>query len=351
MNKISPIYLLTYSATFLFFISFIGCNSKKPQAEVQESEAMALTVYLDAHTHIASPELLKAKGQLGAPGTPPTSAQELVDSFLLVSGSQKAIVLSSAYIWATVNTGTTPEDSAQQIVDVQNENNFTSEQCNIYPDRLIPFLGVDPLKDYAISEIDRCVETLGMQGLKLHFANSAVDLSKADQLEQIKAVLTQSVHHQLPCIIHFGEPGQTDDYNVNQMQIFIDSILTQISGLCISFAHSTGYDCFPDSTASTFSMLIDADNSNKILQENKIFVDISAVMRGDSIEGACPITPANLENFSNLIESWGVERVFWGSDNIIGYLDSTYKYWPMDAADWNVIASNNGAEFLQLTKE
>jgi len=351
MNKISPIHLLTYSAIILLFIAFIGCNGKKPQAEVQESESMATSVYLDAHTHIASPALLTAKGQLNAPGAPPTSAQELIDSFLTVSGSKKAIVLSSAYIWATVDTVTSSQSSAQQLTDVQYENNFTAEQCNLYPDQLIPFLGVDPLEDYAISEIDRCVDSLGMQGLKLHFANSAVDLSDDVQLEQIKAVMNRSVYHKLPCLIHFGEPGHDDDFNVNQMQIFIDSILTRISGLCISFAHSTGFDCFPDPTSSTFSMLTDADNTNQILQENKIFVDISAVFRGDIIDGACPITAANLENFSNLIENWGVDRVFWGSDNIIGYLDSTYKYWPMEIDDWNTIAANQGTEFLQLSKE
>jgi predicted TIM-barrel fold metal-dependent hydrolase len=57
-----------------------------------------------------------------------------------------------------------------------------------YPNRLVGFCSFNPLKDYAVEELNRCSKLSGMIGLKLHFGNSRVDIRRPDHLEKLRAV-------------------------------------------------------------------------------------------------------------------------------------------------------------------
>ncbi|HEX8903777.1 MAG TPA: amidohydrolase family protein, partial [Longimicrobiaceae bacterium] len=101
----------------------------------------------------------------------PFDADSLV-KLLDAAGIRRGVVLSLAYLFASPFFPTTPDEQER----VRAENDWTAAQVARYPDRLVGFCSVNPLKDYAIQEIERCARLPRMRGLKLHFANSGVNV-------------------------------------------------------------------------------------------------------------------------------------------------------------------------------
>lgn len=77
------------------------------------------------------------------------------------------------------------------------ENDWTAAQVAAHPDRLVGFCGVNPLKPYAMEEIERCAKDHYLRtGLKLHFGNSDVQLDVPEQVAQLKRVFASAnAHH------------------------------------------------------------------------------------------------------------------------------------------------------------
>ncbi|MFY9185955.1 MAG: hypothetical protein WAP01_00205, partial [Bacillota bacterium] len=82
------------------------------------------------------------------------SAERIV-TMLDEAGLDRAFILSEAYM-----LGMDRIAGPDEYNDVKKENNYLAIQCAKYPERLIGFFGVNPLKDYAIREVDRCYHEL-----------------------------------------------------------------------------------------------------------------------------------------------------------------------------------------------
>ena len=84
------------------------------------------------------------------------------------AGIKRAAVLSTAYIWEQASRNV---DNA--VEKLRADNDWTSQQVAKYPDRLIGFCGINPLKDYALDELARCAKDPNLRrGVKMHFGNS-----------------------------------------------------------------------------------------------------------------------------------------------------------------------------------
>lgn len=70
--------------------------------------------------------------------------------------------------------------------NVKAENDWVTAQVARYPDRLVGFCGVSPLKDYAVQEVRRCASKLPMKGLKIHFGSSGVDVLNPEHLDKVR---------------------------------------------------------------------------------------------------------------------------------------------------------------------
>jgi len=92
-------------------------------------------------------------------------------------------------------------------------NDKLIEQCAKHPDRLYPFITVDPkLGNAAIEEMDRCLATGVFRGVKFHpwlqaFAPSMV---KQTMIE----ILKRAAKHDLPVLFHDGTPPYSTTYQV-----------------------------------------------------------------------------------------------------------------------------------------
>jgi hypothetical protein len=123
----------------------------------------------DHHQHLFSPALA-ALISPPAPAPPVASIDvtQLV-SLLDAAGIRRAAVLSVAYIWGS------PARAVENKYDkVKAENDWTAQQVALFPDRLVGFCGVNPLKDYALQEVKRCAGIPQLRaGLKLLLANAS----------------------------------------------------------------------------------------------------------------------------------------------------------------------------------
>lgn len=144
---------------------------------------------IDYHQHLLSP----AAAKLGSLPNPFT-AHDLIP-LLDEAGVQRALVLSLAYQYGNPNKPPVPDEYSQ----VQRENNWTARQAAEFPGRLRVFCGVDPLKSYAVSEIERCAKDPYLHyGLKLHFGNSDVDLNDPHQVAQLRRIFRAADHIEWP---------------------------------------------------------------------------------------------------------------------------------------------------------
>lgn len=140
-----------------------------------------------------SPELTAAVGEPA--DFPAADADDLV-SLLDEANAQRAVVLSLAYVDGL------PDDAAMKA-----ENDYTAAEVAKHPDRLIGFCGIHPLRGLALDEIDRCIDELGMGGVKLHLADSKLDLRQAEHVDALSAVLDHVGERGVPVLMHAADPN------------------------------------------------------------------------------------------------------------------------------------------------
>jgi len=86
--------------------------------------------------------------------------------------------------------------------DTRAHNDEVAEAACQYPDVLIPFCTVDPWDPGAFGELERCIQELGMKGLKFHPWLQSFPLVD----DMLLPIIERAVHSGLPVISHDGTP-------------------------------------------------------------------------------------------------------------------------------------------------
>jgi predicted TIM-barrel fold metal-dependent hydrolase len=110
---------------------------------------------------------------------------------------------------------------------VRVENDWVSEQVAQYPDRLIGFCGLNPLKDYALDELARCAKDHSLRnGLKLHFGNSVVDYHDPRHLAQVERVFRAANRCRMPIVVHIRATFNSKlPYGRDEARIFLERLV------------------------------------------------------------------------------------------------------------------------------
>ena len=127
----------------------------------------------DSHVHIMSPDLIAYWKELGIPFSKAEDHYANIDTILQNNQAEKVALIGMGYVYAN------PEyyqgdDSKERLLA---ENDYLLEVAKEYPNSVKPYFAIDPLQDYAISEIERCYSIHKKVGLKLHFSTSQVYLT------------------------------------------------------------------------------------------------------------------------------------------------------------------------------
>ncbi|MEO8337120.1 MAG: amidohydrolase family protein [bacterium] len=296
--------------------------------------------FLDAHVHSASAAMLAYRASSSGRGATQPSGGPVTGAALVerldADGVRRAFVMSTAYQMAADVNRTGPLSESEERARVALENDFVAEQCALFPDRLVPFLSVNPKRTYAIEEIDRCVEVHGMRGLKLHLWNSLVDTRKDADLSALTRVIAHAARRGLPVVAHIFV-GAVPGYGGDDTERFVREVIAPLGTLKISIAHLAGAGGFATQQQQCFERLTALCGTGTSLT-TRVWTDMAAIFSPRT-------SPADIARFAELVPQWGYDRLFWGSDSIAGALAEALTRWPLGDAAWQTIANDRGAAF------
>ena len=155
-----------------------------------------LVPLVDHHQHLRDP-IYRTLGEHGS-----VDAAALIQ-MLDASGTKFAVVLSTAY-------GPPPGPVETEYERVVEENDWTARQVRAHSDRLIGICGINPMKDYALTEIERCSKLPELRtGIKMHFGNSDTNLDDPAKLAQLQKVIAAADSRRMATSFTCVHPSHT----------------------------------------------------------------------------------------------------------------------------------------------
>lgn len=228
-----------------------------------------------------------------APYSEPVTADMLIED-LDDAGIERAVVLSIAY-WFGEQEVSYPGDPYD---NVRAENDWTAAEVAKYPDRLVAFCGVNPLRDFALDEMRRCSTELGMRGIKLHFGAEDIDVGDPDHLARVRRVFELANELGLAIVLHARGP----EYGAEQAQIIVDSLLPAVPDVVLQIAHLWGGAEVSEPALEVFAEAADTDAGRNL------WFDLTEVER------SAGHSEALMARLAERIRQIGTDRVVYGSD-------------------------------------
>jgi predicted TIM-barrel fold metal-dependent hydrolase len=262
-----------------------------------------LVPLVDHHAHLLSPAVAKAWKR---PDTETVDAEVLIKR-LDEAGIRAAVVLSLAYAHGDPRLS---GESADEYMAVRAENDWTAGQVAKYPDRLTAVCAVNPLRDYALLEIDRCAaEPRLRNGLKLHFANSGVNLENAEHVAQLRRVFAAANKHRMAILAHVwtGDDKILNPFEGRDARIFINEVLPMAPEVTVQILHMGGSGPMLDpGTKEAMVVLAEAASRGDTAMKN-VYFDVATNIHPDSPKADVKFMTARMRQI-------GMSRLLYGSD-------------------------------------
>jgi predicted TIM-barrel fold metal-dependent hydrolase len=206
---------------------------------------------------------------------------------------------------------------------VRAENDWTAEQVAKYPDRLIAFCSVNPLREYALAEIDRCAADPRLRnGLKMQFGNSRVNLENAEHVAQLRRVFAAANKHRMPIVAHVwtGDHKILSPFEGRDARTFINEVLSMAPDVIVQIAHMGGSGPMLDpGTKEAMVVLAEAASRGDAAMKN-VYFDITTNIHPQSPE-------ADVEFMTARMRQIGMSRLLYGSDAATGGNPTPVEYW------------------------
>jgi predicted TIM-barrel fold metal-dependent hydrolase len=272
----------------------------------------------------------------GSPGVQPILARDLI-ALLDSAGIRKALLLSVAYIY-----GSPSRTIDNEYAKVRAENDWTGAQAAEYPDRLRAFCGFNPLRDYALNELERCSRDPRLsRGIKLHFGNSDVQLENPDHVAKLQQVFRAANAHHMAIVIHMrASISRHRPYGAVQARAFLEQVLPSAPDVVVQVAHLAGSGPgYEDPPADSAMAVLAEAVERKDPRTRNLWFDVTTVVDRN-------ISPANAALVVRRIRQVGVERTLYGSDAAAGTNLRPREGWaafrriPLTEQEFSRIASN-----------
>ena len=259
----------------------------------------------DHHQHLFSPgiiELLKP----GPTGPQPLPAEDLV-GYLDKAGIRRAAIMSVAYMY-----GRPSRVIEDEYGKVKAENDWTGAQAARYPERLRAFCGFNPLKDYALAELERCAAHKQLRhGIKMHFGNSDVQLDKPEHIARLREVFRAANRHRMAIALHLrASISLKRPYGEAQARAFLEQLMPLAADIPVQVAHfagaGPGYD---DPPANEVMRVFAEAAARRDPNTRQLYFDVASIATPD-------ITPEHAREMVQRIRMVGVDKVLFGSDAV-----------------------------------
>src|SRR5262249_30291393 len=261
----------------------------------------AQTPIIDYHQHLFSPDAAALVS--GKPDSQGINARDLI-ALLDSAGIQRALVLSVAYTWGKARRAPV----ANEYEHVKAENDWTAQHAAQYPDRLRAVCSSNPLKTYALEDLERCSKNPQLDdGLKLHCGNSDVDLDKPHDVAKVKKVFEAANGYHMAIVVHLHTSIDNHrKYGADEARVFLNELLAAVPDVQVQIAHLAGSGGYDSATDSALGVFTDAIARHDARMKN-VWFDATVVVRPS-------MSPDDLQRIAARIRQIGVKRVLYGSD-------------------------------------
>lgn len=263
----------------------------------------------------------------GPPREEPLDAERLV-ALLDAARIKQAVVLSVGY-W--FDSPTRP--SSRSAEAMQAENTWTADQAARFPDRLIAFCSLNPVSDAAPAAMRHCTADKRFKGLKLHLANSRVDLLNADHVRRIREIFAAANRARLAIVIHVRNG---DSYGAAEARVFLDELLPAAPDVPVQVAHLWGGANF---SAEALAVYAEAVSARRPATRHLYFDVADAALVAN--------TPELAQVVADRMRQIGLDRIYYGSDAAFGNHPDPGGSWaafrkgmPLSAAEFEKVARN-----------
>lgn len=260
------------------------------------------------------------------PTTDPFSGDDLIAQ-LDSAGMRRGLVLSLAYQF-----GASYRQVADEQAKVRAENDWVGQQVARYPSRLVGFCSLNPLKDYALDEIERCARHPNLSGLKLHFTTAFVDLRNPDHVERLRAVFRTANARRLPIVVHMRtmNPG----YGRRDAEVFLRDVLAEAPDIPAQIAHLAGWGGYGRETDEALTVFAEAVASGDRRAAN-LYFDISQVVSAGFSDDVKQLIVRRIRQI-------GIQRMLFAVDGAEapGKAWENVKTLPLNAAELRTLAAN-----------
>jgi len=259
----------------------------------------------DHHQHLFSAPIIA----LIDPKPGPDALREIpvleLIALLDQAGIRRAAVMSTAYMF-----GRPSRVVEDEYAKVRQENDWTAAQVAKYPDRLRSFCGFNPLKDYALRELERCAAHPQLrQGIKMHFGNSDVQLDNPAHVARLKEVFRAANRHRMAIAIHMrASISLKRPYGEAQARAFLEQLMPEVPDTMVQIAHFAGAGPGYEDPAANEVMRVFAEAAaRKDPRTRNLYHDVASIATPD-------ITPDQAREMVERIRQVGVDRILYGSD-------------------------------------
>lgn len=266
----------------------------------------------------------------GPPVPRAATAEELVKE-LDAAGVKRAAVLSVAFWYGSAHR----EPVEDEYTKVKAENDWVAQQVAKFPGRLVGFCSFNPLKDYALDELQRCAKIPQFRGLKLHFGNSGVDVLNPQHVEKLRRVFRAANDLRLPIVAHLWIVGK---YGPEHSRSFLNQIVTAAPDIPIQIAHmaASGPNYHSDDAFEVFASAAAAGDPRM----KNIYVDVASMVTRNTAPDVLTLVAKRLRQF-------GLQRVLFGSDRAPGGANDTpkdawaaFRRLPLSEEEFRIVAEN-----------
>lgn len=278
------------------------------------------------HQHLVSPA---TAALLKGPVIDGSALLRMLDE----AGIRRGVVLSMAYTYADERKHVTDPDRR-----VSEENDWTAGQIAASHGRLKGFCSVNPLRDAALAEFERCSRLPGMLGLKLHFGNSGVDLRDPAHLERVKRIFAAANARHAAIVVHMRS-RTTTPYGAEFGRLFLDQLLPAAPDVVVQVAHLAGNGGYADDADAVMGVFAAAFARHDRRTRN-LYFDVAAVVLPDTSQ-------ADLARIAGRIREVGPRQILFGSDlPVLGNLEAGPAWavfrarLPLTEAEFRQIAAN-----------
>jgi predicted TIM-barrel fold metal-dependent hydrolase len=246
------------------------------------------------------------------------------------AGIQHGVLLSEAYMFGSPLMA---PDHPEVAAMTRAENAYNVAEARKSGGRLAAFIGVDPLSNTALPEIEHW-SGHGAAGVKLHLANSMFDFGAPAQMAQLREVFASARRQRMPIIVHLRNRLE---WGAGQANAFIDKVLPAAEELPVTVAHGAGWGALDRPTIEALDAFAKAIAARK---------PGTAALGFDLAVVVAPWTkPDDPARFVEVMRTIGMQRFQFGSDWPAKYTPGEeaaflQKTLPLTPAEWGVIAAH-----------